>query len=195
MSKADTVRRKKIRGPNDPDRRDRIAQAAITVVAERGIDGLTHRAVAAAADVPLGSTTYHFATLDDLLAVALTEAAENNVRQLREWEQGLPEEVDFAAALADLVLSFLDDQRSHTLVEYDLYVAALHRPALREVSAAWDEALIQLFGYRTDAITGRLLAAMFCGLLMQLALAEPMPSGAEIEALFRRAIAGPVRSD
>lgn len=195
MSKADTVRRKKSRGPNDPDRRARIAQAAITVVADRGIDGLTHRAVAAAADVPLGSTTYHFATLDDLLAVALTEAAENNVRQLREWEQGLPEGADFAAALADLVLSFLDDQRSHTLVEYDLYVAALHRPALREVSAAWDQALIQLFGYRTDAITGRLLAAMFCGLLMQLALAEPMPSGAEIEALFRRAIAGPVRSD
>src|SRR5213592_3361210 len=96
------------RGPNDPDRRARIAQAAIEVVAQRGIDGLTHRAVAAAAGVPLGSTTYHFATLDDLLEVALREAAERNVRQLREWEQGLGQDVDFAAALADLVMGYIN---------------------------------------------------------------------------------------
>lgn len=44
----------------DPERRQRIIDAAITVVGERGIAALSHRAVAAAADVPLGSTTYHF---------------------------------------------------------------------------------------------------------------------------------------
>jgi len=41
----------------DPDRRQRIIDAAIAVVGERGIAGLSHRSVAAAADVPLGSTT------------------------------------------------------------------------------------------------------------------------------------------
>ena len=58
----------------DPERRQRIIDAAIAVVGERGIAGLSHRAVAAEADVPLGSTTYHFATLDELLVAALRQA-------------------------------------------------------------------------------------------------------------------------
>ncbi|WP_123685670.1 TetR/AcrR family transcriptional regulator [Amycolatopsis thermoflava] len=177
--------------PNDPGRRTKIARAAIDVVAERGIDGLTHRAVAAAAGVPLGSTTYHFRTLDDLLEVALSQAAEDNVRRLREWERGVPPDADFAAALAELVMRYVRDEGPHTVVEYDLYVAAMHRPRLRPVSAAWDDALIELFGSRTDPLTGRLLAGLFCGLLMQLAIADGTPSTSDIEALFRRAIAGP----
>ena len=162
------------RGPNDPERRERIAQAAIEVVAEAGIDGVTHRAVAAAAGVPLGSTTYHFATLDDLLEVALHAAAEKNVHALKEWESALPPDADFAAALADLVMGY-STNIPDTVVEYDLYVAALHRPPLRKASAAWDEALIALFGSRTDPITGRLLAGLFCGLMMQAPCPTPAP--------------------
>ncbi|MEV6621458.1 TetR family transcriptional regulator [Amycolatopsis sp. NPDC051106] len=182
------------RGPNDPERRARIAKAAIEVVAQRGIDGVTHRSVAAAAGVPLGSTTYHFATLDDLLEVALHEAAEKNVHALKEWESALPPDADFAAALSDLVMGYINEQYRDTVVEYDLYVAALHRPALRKASAAWDEALIAFFGSRTDPLTGRLLAGLFCGLLMQAALADPRPTREEIETLFRRAIHGPANS-
>lgn len=191
MTTRDTAGRRKLRGPNDPERRARIAKAAIEVVAERGIDGLTHRAVAAAAGVPLGSTTYHFATLDDLLEVALHEAAANNVRELQEWERALAADADFAAALADLVMGYIHELYPHTVVQYDLYVAALHRPRLRPASAAWDDALIKLFSTRTDPLTGRLLAGLFCGLLMQAALADPPPTRPEIEALFRRAIEGP----
>lgn len=181
---------RKTRGPNDPDRPARIAAAAIEVVAEHGIERLTHRAVAAAADIPLGSTTYHFATLDDLLAAALRLAADRNVQRLRDWAGALPRNADLAVALADLVLGSLAGDRTHTVVEYDLYVAALHRPALRPVSAAWDEELIHVFGSRTDPLTGRVLAGLFCGLLMQAALADPPPSRRELTALFRRAIAG-----
>ncbi|MDF2847508.1 MAG: TetR family transcriptional regulator, partial [Oerskovia sp.] len=37
----------------DPDRKDRIVDAALDVIAEHGVGGATHRVVAAAADVPL----------------------------------------------------------------------------------------------------------------------------------------------
>ena len=60
----------------DPERRQRIIDAAIRVVGDRGIAGLSHRTVAAEADVPLGSTTYHFKTLDDLMVAALRQANE-----------------------------------------------------------------------------------------------------------------------
>jgi DNA-binding transcriptional regulator YbjK len=176
------------RGPTDPDRRERIANAAIAVVAERGVEGVTHRAVAAAAGVPLGSTTYHFATLDDLLVVALQTAAEHNIARLREWERGLRPDTDLAAALADLVVRGLTEERAQTVVEYELYVAALHRPSLRRASMGWDDALVELFASRTDDVTGRLLAAAFCGLLMQALLSDPPPAHDEVEAIFHRAL-------
>jgi DNA-binding transcriptional regulator YbjK len=179
------------RGASDPDRRERIARAAITVVGERGVEGLTHRAVAASADVPLGSTTYHFTSRDDLLEVALDTAAHDNVQRLRDWEAGLPADADLAVALTDLVMNSLSaDERPQTVVEYELYVAALHRAHLRAASSAWDAALTEFFASRTDPVTGRLLAATYCGLVMQALLADPPPDRTEVEALFRRAMAG-----
>lgn len=185
---ADTQTPRRGRGPNDPGRRDRIARAAVAVVARRGVDGVTHRAVAAEAGVPLGSTTYHFATLDDLLAEALRTAVEQNTARLQQWERSLAPDVDFAAALADLVMGEVTVDREQSTVEYELYVAALHHPLLRPASSAWDAVLTDLFAARTDALTGRLLAATVCGLELQALLADPPPTRHEVEELFRRVV-------
>ena len=46
-------------------------------IAEHGVAGSTHRLIAAAAaDVPLGSLTYHFSSLEDLRAQAFQRHAE-----------------------------------------------------------------------------------------------------------------------
>lgn len=82
----------------DPERRQRIIDAAIRVVGAKGIAGLSHRSVAAEADVPLGSTTYHFETLDDLLVAALRQA---NEPYARGWAPRAGE--DLAGALARLL--------------------------------------------------------------------------------------------
>src|SRR5699024_11595523 len=95
---------RRTRRPNDPHRPTRIARAAIRVIAQHGIEALTHRKVAAEADVPLGSTTYHFANLDDLISAALAEAADSNVSELREWIETLATDAILALAFADVVL-------------------------------------------------------------------------------------------
>lgn len=174
--------------PNDPHRRERIARAAITVVAERGLEGLTHRAVAAAAEVPLGSTTYHFATLDDLVEVALAHAADDDIARMRAWESALAPDADLTAAITDLVMDGVGPQRPATVVEHELYLAALHRSRLRPKASEWDDALAELFATRSDPLTGRLLAALYCGTLMQAVVADPQPSRDDVLALFRRAL-------
>ena len=179
------------RGPTDRDRRDRIARAAIAVVAERGIDGLTHRKVAAAAGVPLGSTTYHFATLDDLVAAALDKAAERSVAELRAWEESLAPDTDLAEALAEFVLRSVGEKRADTMAEYNLYALALHRPQLRKAAVAWDDALADVLCARTDRLTGRMLSVLLCGLLMQAVLRDDLLDRADIEAQLRRALASP----
>jgi TetR/AcrR family transcriptional regulator, regulator of biofilm formation and stress response len=56
--------------PDSPARgraRDAILTAVVEIVAEFGIDAVTHRRVAARAGVSPGTTSHHFASRDDLL--------------------------------------------------------------------------------------------------------------------------------
>lgn len=57
---------------NDPERKTRIAQAALDLVAEGGVRAATHRRIAARAGVPLGSVTYHYASMDHIIVAAFT---------------------------------------------------------------------------------------------------------------------------
>ena len=59
----------------DPDRRDRIIAACLDVIAENGVAGTSARKVAEAADVPLGSVTYHFTGMGELLHEAFSRYA------------------------------------------------------------------------------------------------------------------------
>lgn len=52
----------------DPNRRERIIEATLETIANYGVSETTLRRVATAANVPLGSLTYHFTGRDDLLS-------------------------------------------------------------------------------------------------------------------------------
>lgn len=162
----------------DPDRRQRIIDAAIRVVGAKGIAGLSHRSVAAEADVPLGSTTYHFKTLDDLLVAALRQAngAWAPVLALREGE-------DLAGALARLLGEVLAADRGRVELEYELYLAALRRPALRPVAAEWCEAVVEALADHTDPVTARALVAVMDGMGLQVLL-----TGAAYEEPYAREV-------
>ncbi len=100
-----------------------------------GIAGLSHRTVAAEADVPLGSTTYHFATLDELLVAALRQANEGFAGG-RGAAPLDPPDADLAAELARC-WGVARRRPPGVELEYELYLAALRRPALRPVAAEW----------------------------------------------------------
>ena len=155
----------------DPERRQRIIDAAIRVVAEKGIAGLSHRTVAAEADVPLGSTTYHFKTLDDLLVAALRQASEGFAKVVAS-RGGLEDpEADLATELAAWMGEWLAGDRTGVELEYELYLAALRRPALRPVAAEWAQDLADLLSHRTDTVTARALVALMDGICLQVLLA------------------------
>jgi DNA-binding transcriptional regulator YbjK len=60
---------------NDPSRRQRIVDATLQVVAMHGVAGTTHRRIAGEAGVPLGSVTYYFETLEQLISAAFLQLA------------------------------------------------------------------------------------------------------------------------
>ncbi|MDO0915853.1 TetR family transcriptional regulator [Streptomyces sp. DT2A-34] len=155
----------------DPERRRRIIDAAIRVVGEKGIAGLSHRAVAAEADVPLGSTTYHFKTLDDLMVAALRQASEGFAKVIASREGLEDPETDLATELAAWMGEWLAGDRTGVELEYELYLAALRRPALRPVAAEWAQDLADRLSRRTDAVTARALVALMDGICLQVLLA------------------------
>lgn len=154
----------------DPERRQRIIDAAIRVVGEKGLAGLSHRSVAAEADVPLGSTTYHFKTLDDLMVAALRQAGEGYLKMITEGAGFADSDVDLADELARLTGEWLAGDRTGVELEYELYLAALRRPALRSVAAEWAERFTAVLVRRTDPVTARALVALIDGICLQVLL-------------------------
>ncbi|MEV0169920.1 TetR family transcriptional regulator [Streptomyces sp. NPDC050803] len=154
----------------DPERRQRIIDAAIRVVGEKGLAGLSHRSVAAEADVPLGSTTYHFSTLDELMVAALRQANEGFAKVIAS-RGGLQDPcADLAHELAGWMGEWLAGDRTGVELEYELYLAALRRPALRPVAAEWARDLADLLARHTDPLTARALVALMDGICLQVLL-------------------------
>lgn len=150
----------------DPDRKGRIVEAAVDVIAQYGVAGTTHRRIAAAADVPLGSLTYHFSGLDDLLAQAFRWHAERMSRQYEAHFEGVRTREQFVDAVTDLIHGLVDDDPRDWAVAYELYLAALRDPALRSVTESWMRTSRTVLERFVDSTTARGVDALIEGIVM-----------------------------
>lgn len=170
------------RGPADPERRERIMAATERLLLEQGIAGVSHRAVAREAEVPLGSTTYYFATLDDLLDAATRRLSERYADWLHSWGEELGEvsSAGLVDALADLVEDQLRHAREELIVSYELLTAAMRRPELRASALLYAETERAVLARHTDEQTAIALVRVLDGLLAQSLAAARPPTRADI---------------
>lgn len=128
----------------DPEARRRdIVTAAAELIVEVGADAVTHRMVAARADVPLGATTQYFDTLDDLRAAAFRTLGEEVDCRLDGVRQTIAEQGDSAAVLAGIVHASLDDAHA-VRADRAVVTAAVHDPRLRELARHMSDRLVEL---------------------------------------------------
>src|SRR6185312_15343969 len=71
-------------------RREHLLEVTIELVAREGIDAVTHRRVAELAGVPLGSTTYYFASREEMLVEALKTFGRQEIAALQARLAELP---------------------------------------------------------------------------------------------------------
>ncbi|MDT0306741.1 TetR family transcriptional regulator [Streptomyces sp. DSM 44917] len=175
----------------DPGRRDRLVDAAVRVVAERGIDGLTHRAVAAAADVPLGSTTYHFTDRDALLLAALERINDAWLEDFAGRLAALDPAVPLPEHLGRYIADCLGPRREETELAYELYFAGLRLPAVRPLAARCLDRMAELVAPLVpDRDTARALVAACDGLIIQLLLTGRPYDPARAGAILARLLPG-----
>lgn len=128
----------------DPEARRRaIVSATAELIVEVGADAVTHRMVAARADVPLGATTQYFATLDDLRAAAFRALADEVDDRLDGVRQTLADRGASPAVIAALVFASLDDAHA-VQADRAVVTAAVHDPRLRELARHLADRLVDL---------------------------------------------------
>jgi DNA-binding transcriptional regulator YbjK len=170
----------------DPDRKSRIIDAAIEVVATCGVAGTTSRRIAAAADVPLGSITYHFDSVDDLLFQAFRRHAERMSPRYEAHFDGVRNLPGFVDAVTGLINGDAGGDPRDWAVAYELYLAALRNPALRSVTDAWMRRSRSVLERFVDPVTARGVDALIEGLVMHVTLSTAAFDRAETRAIVAR---------
>jgi len=123
-------------------KREQILDAAVRVFGTGGSVGVTHRAVAQAADVPLGSTTYYFTDRDDLLLQTMGHARAAESDRLAAIVEAVDGPLDVDRSVALLTEMFFDKTTADPLYDlalFEMFMEATRNDALRPVTRAWSE--------------------------------------------------------
>jgi DNA-binding transcriptional regulator YbjK len=160
--------------PLGADRRDAIADAAIHLVATRGLRGLTHRAVDAEAGLPPGSTSYYLRTRSALLTACVNRMLARDLSAAPPANAGMSP-LDL---VIEMTVSLARDRPDDLIARYELSLEASRQPELR---TAIDEG-------------GRQLRAMLAQLLGGLGVPNPSdaawPVAAMMDGLMYDRVAG-----
>jgi DNA-binding transcriptional regulator YbjK len=165
-------------------RREALLRAAVEVVAERGVSGATHRAIAARAGVPLSTTSYFFASIDELVLEALREFVARRVAELEAITAAVSEEGGSTAELTERFVSALTTAPTAPAVaQFESYLEVTRHPELRpeieSVLAAFErlaEAALAAAGARRPKEGARAFVALADGFALH-RLAWPRGAG------------------
>ncbi|MFC8278110.1 TetR/AcrR family transcriptional regulator [Streptomyces sp. NPDC057271] len=130
-----------------PEQRRQIGAALLRLAAERGLDQISVRTVAAASGRSAGAVQKYFRSKEEMLVFAAELAGERVEERMALVDTGLP----LRQALRELVLTTLpldDERRAEAAAQLAFAVQAAHHPRLaairrqvdqdvREVLAAW----------------------------------------------------------
>ncbi len=181
-------------------RRDALLDAGMELLTEGGFAGVSHRAVAERAHLPLAATTYYFRSRDDLIAAAFERMVDRDLAATRErftarvaqlgvspTTSGSPRMPARAAAeaLAAALLPHDENERRRHLALWELYLQAGRDSALRPLARAWTDRcrattleLLHIAGYPATEASVRLLGATADGLAIE-AIVEDRPNAVQ----------------
>ena len=148
----------------DPQaRRAAIVRAACDLIVEVGPSKITHRLVADRAQVPLGSTTAYFDTIDDLRAEALEELSREidaMIDQLREEFARDPESAP--DRLIDTVHEHLSDRRN-VIADTALMATAVYDQQVNKIARQWSVDLVEVLGEYIGAENAKAITYLIDG--------------------------------
>jgi DNA-binding transcriptional regulator YbjK len=194
-----------------PERFAALTDAAIGLIAELGMRGLTHRAVDARAGLPAGTASAYLRTRKALVEAVVQRLADLDTadlaaRAMPAGAVGAAPDLDaLAAGIAALLDDWLTAGRTRTLARYACLLEATHHPELRPILAygvvirTQARALLTAAGAPDAERRGDHFVAAVDGLLFDRlagagSLAAPPPGTPESRADLTAAVRGLLRA-
>ena len=134
--------------------------------------GASHRRIAEAAGVPLGSMTYHFDGIDELLHEAFTRFSHTISARFEERMAAASDAESARAAVVDIIREDVFGNGRELVLSHELYTLAARKPAYRALTTAWMLRSRAALERHFDPDTARLLDALIEGLSIHRALDE-----------------------
>lgn len=176
--------------------RERSLSAAIELLGELGVRGLTHTRVDDRAGLARGSTSNHFRTRTALLTGAINEVA---ARELADFDPGLPSPrtpdqlVDTFTALIEVQTT---THRTRTAARYALFLESMSHETLRRPLVenrmrfeAWTTEVVTALGAANPRIAAQTLMACADGLILHhLTVDATTPMRPAVQLLVRAVV-------
>lgn len=119
--------------------RQPIIAKAFEVIAENGVAGVTHRKIAAMAEVSLGSMTYHFSGKDELLFTVFSRFVVEGAEFVRSCLASAVTADEAIHILAEALTDGVWANRNNMAVLYEFYSLATREPSYRPILTTWFE--------------------------------------------------------
>lgn len=180
-------------------RRGIILNAVVELLATRGLEGVTHRAVDEIAGLPQGSSSYYFPKKASLLIAASQHLAAILEKDCDELQVGFAETaakhgMDAAVAyVAKELVAYADNSRHLFLARMELTMAAARRDDLADVGAQLTAAarrpiefFLKLISDGRADVPIETCAGLIDGITLMYATGQgPKPTTDQIAAVFR----------
>jgi len=170
------------------DGRDALLAAVVEVVAEKGLRGVTYRAVAARAGVNHTLVTHHFGSIEGLLLATMEWAVQRSISETQ-----LEHIADLDGRFADALMSAVSSEPELQLFQFEMLLEARRKPQMhaivdrlyRNYAGAVEEALSQR-GFPVEGETAQAVFAALDGLMLQyLTLGDPARIRAAVNQVVR----------
>lgn len=172
----------------DPDRKERIIEACLDVIADKGVAGASHRVIAAAANVPLGSMTYHFDGMADLLHQTFDRYADRCIAAFTSRMDDVADVAGACEAVARHIETDLVSTQCDLAINMELYTIAARDASYRDITERWMAASHAQLERFFDAPTAAMLDALIEGLTLHRALGDATLDTAAVREAVRRIV-------
>jgi DNA-binding transcriptional regulator YbjK len=130
--------------PPNPERRNQILDAAIDILCDDGVGGLTHREVDGRAGLPAGTTSNYFRTRQALLEATAGRTVDLHWQRVEALQSAIGPLT--RAGLKTLLIRMLDPDEQHrrwTLARFELFMESTRREELRPLMTELQAAAVK----------------------------------------------------
>lgn len=121
----------------DPLRRERLIEVTLEVIAQNGLAGTSSRKVADAADVSLGSITYYFESLHQLIEEAFVRLSSTISDEFTKMLTGAPTREEAITAVVDIIDQKIWGTPRTLTLSFEFYAFISRNPHLNSLPQRW----------------------------------------------------------